>query len=291
MVAFRRRKGWKRLLHAILSDRLFLSLNHLRKVGRWPRLGRPRTFNEHILRRAVVERPDLRRHIDKGRARDLVAATLGPEFVPARFWLGDSHQLPWGELPDRCIISATHGSGMTMVINDMTSLDQRTAETILEDWLALDYPEFSSEPIYAGIPPRILVEENLSDGNGEPPSDYKFYCFHGTPRFVHVDLHRFSDLRRVVYDMDWQHAPFGKTLPNARIDLPKPPQFAKMVSLAAKAARGFPFVRVDLFAVGQERVVFGEWTFLPASGCGPFIPAAFDRQLGDLIAGGGGQGA
>lgn len=268
----------------MLTDRLFLSLIHLRQVGRWPNLRQPRTFNERLLHRTLIGRPDLRAWIDKAEARDQVARCHGAERVPRRLWLGETECLPWGDLPHRFVISATHGSGMTMIINNKETLDLPTAGMVMRQWLGFDYSSHFREALYANIQPRILVEENLGDTDGTPPPDYKFYCFHGVPRYVHVDLDRHNDPQRVVFDMSWSHAPFGKTVPNARTNLPKPGQFEEMVDLAARLSEGFPFVRVDLFVIDDQRVVFGEWTFLPASGCGPFIPGRFDRLLGDLIA-------
>ena len=47
--------------------------------------------------------------------------------------------------------------------------------------------------------------------------------------------------------------------------LTKPENFEKMVDLAKKLAKKFPFVRVDLYNI-NGKIYFGEMTFTPAKG-------------------------
>jgi len=54
-----------------------------------------------------------------------------------------------------------------------------------------------------------------------------------------------------------------------------------MIRLAHVLAEDIPFVRVDLYALPQP--VFGEMTFYPENGFGPFRPAEWDARLGQLL--------
>ena len=55
-----------------------------------------------------------------------------------------------------------------------------------------------------------------------------------------------------------------------------------MVEVARVLSRGFPFARIDLYALGQ-RIVFGEVTFYPEGGLGRFTPERYDRIVGDMM--------
>ena len=117
-----------------------------------------------------------------------------------------------------------------------------------------------------------------ADGGGFP-SDYKFYCFHGEPRYVLWISDRFSGETPIeVYkDVDW----------NDRQDIcnefryaaaPKPSCYDEMLDIARKLSAPFPFVRVDLYDIGGKPV-FGELTFAP----GGQHSAAAQKEMGELL--------
>ena len=56
----------------------------------------------------------------------------------------------------------------------------------------------------------------------------------------------------------------------------------EMISIAEKLSKGVPFVRIDLFEV-DGRVFFSEFTLCPASGLMPFVPAEYDKIVGDML--------
>ena len=55
-----------------------------------------------------------------------------------------------------------------------------------------------------------------------------------------------------------------------------------MVEICRKLSKGIPFVRVDLYNV-NGKVYFGELTFFPTSGFGPFTSEEWDNRLGDWL--------
>lgn len=65
-------------------------------------------------------------------------------------------------------------------------------------------------------------------------------------------------------------------------EIPRPKEFDEMVYVARTLAKGWPFVRVDLY-VHDGRVFFGEMTFHPAGGYAPLTPEKWGLQLGELI--------
>ena len=98
-----------------------------------------------------------------------------------------------------------------------------------------------------------------------------------------MDVDRFDDHRRAFFDRAWQRLPFEMEYPGVDGDLPRPAALDEMLEIAERLSEGFPFVRVDLYAVGSH-VYFGELTFTPEACNGRFRPVEWDRNLGDLIA-------
>lgn len=146
-------------------------------------------------------------------------------------------------------------------------------------WLRPTPYTFLSEWAYAEARAVLLVEEFI--GSGEIPFDYKFYVFDGQPAGIQVHAHRFADHKVAFYTIDWELLPTWLPYYPMAGELPRPPQLAKMVQAAAELGRDFDFMRVDLYAVGDE-VWFGELTPYPGSGLVPILPVSYDRELGAM---------
>jgi hypothetical protein len=287
-----RRLRWtlQRLLHAAVLRMPPLlvvapgAITAFRRVhGRLPDLQAPRTFSEKILHRKLFDRrPFLTLFADKLAIRDHVADRIGDEFLPGLLHVADSAQgLPWTELPDRFVIKPTHGSGWVHIVTDRKRIDPAGIEDLCAYWLRQNYYVAGGEWAYRDIPPRLLIEEFLDDGSGQSPRDYKFFVFGGRVEYVQVDLDRFAEHRRVMFDRNGQRLDFRllhRTYPG---DVELPFGFGRMVELAEKLAVDVDFVRVDLYDCAG-RIVFGEMTGTPENGLAPFDPPAWDLAFGQL---------
>lgn len=115
-------------------------------------------------------------------------------------------------------------------------------------------------------------------------AEYKFFCFHGQPKYVLVcrgEAHgegRTNDF----YDMDFCHIPVTLTYSNARRNEEKPEQYEKMIDIAKILSCGIPQVRIDLYLI-NEKIYFGEITFFHDSGFCQFHPDKWDNELGKNI--------
>lgn len=56
----------------------------------------------------------------------------------------------------------------------------------------------------------------------------------------------------------------------------------EIFSLWCEHCQGGPFVRVDLYSIG-ERVIFGEMNWSPEGGLGRFSPDIYDLHLGQAL--------
>jgi len=260
--------------------------SHRSTHGAFPRLVRPRTFNERILRRKVFDqRPILTQFADKDAVRQYVTQRLGIDILPKVYCLTtDPATIAFADLPDRFVVKPTHGSGWVQVVLDKAALDTRELLSTCNRWLATNYYDRLRESQYRRIPPRIMVEEFIDDGSGTAPTDYKFWVFHGRVHLIQVDGYRFTDHRCALYDRHWRDTGARIQLEPFDGPLPEPVNLALMLQTAEQLGAGMDFVRVDLYDIGS-RIYFGEMTGTPGGGLARFEPPSMDERLGQLWAG------
>ena len=115
--------------------------------------------------------------------------------------------------------------------------------------------------------------------------DYKFFCFHGEPKFAYVAIDHFPGVKSKIslFDLDWNRLPVTyDNHPSINKPLEKPKNLEKMIELARKLSKDFPFVRVDFYEVG-DKVYVGELTFTPGSGFGKYEPVDWDFEMGKWL--------
>jgi len=251
--------------------------------GSYPNILRPRSFSEKIQHRKLFDRrPILVTLADKYAVRDFVRQRVGGEILTRLYHVtSDANDIPLVSLPDSFVIKPTHGCGWLEIVRDKTAIDPDQLRRTCADWLARNFFHVAGEWVYKNIPPRLIVEELLDDGEGGIPYDYKFFVFGGRTEFISVDLDRFGDHRRNMYDRDWRRLNFGFQRSASNKPVERPQRLEEMIRIAEAICAGFDFLRVDMYCVGS-RIVFGEITTTPASGLEPFWPGGTDRWIGDL---------
>lgn len=195
---------------------------------------------------------------------------------------GKVSDIDFDSLPNQFVLKGTHGSGFNIIVKDKTKFNRRHARMLMRSWLHQHIAWSGREWVYEKMPRHIIAERYLEDETGEL-RDYKFYCFNGGPAFMQLEVGRGTDRNtRNFYDMDWQLMPFGKELPhNPDLHVERPRMFDEMKAIAADLCKPFQYVRVDLYQVGGK-VYFGELTFFPAGGAPDFVPAEYDRIVGEM---------
>ncbi len=220
---------------------------------------------------------------DKHEVRSYVTACGYSELLNEQYGLYNSaDELPIETLPDKFVIKATHASGWNLIVRDKASIDWSRELATIRLWLKQDIYWSGREWVYRNLPKRLVVEKYLEDDSGGL-LDYKFFCFNGEPRFLQLEVGRFTSRNtRNFYDMQWTLLPFGKAMPHdPSLKIPQPECFEEMKTVARRLAQPFSFVRVDLYQV-NGRIIFGELTFFPAGGAADFIPAEYDRIIGEM---------
>lgn len=251
----------------------------------------PRTLNEKLNWMKLNVRDPLQRiAADKFAVREHVTARIGEKYlIPLIRKYARAEEICFADLPEAFVLKVNHGSGQNWIVKDKRREDERKVVREFHKWTRTSHYAASREWPYKGMKPVIVVEELLSDENGQIPSDFKFHCFGGKVATIQVDLDRETAHRRNFYDVDWTLQPFIWTewdgakpaWPNGRA-VPRPEALPEMIQVAEALAADFPYARIDLFYC-RRKVFFGEITFYHGGGLERFDPPEFDRCFGDQL--------
>lgn len=252
------------------------------RTGKRTNLDAPKTFNEHILARKVrFDEYDLCQYTDKYGVREYVARVIGDEYLVPSFGVWEKgEEISLADLPDACVLKATHGSGWNVILKDKT--ESRTEQKILalQKTLDLNYYYKSREKNYRDITPRIVCEKLLTPQDKRGLIDVKTYCFRGQAKFINIcyteDGREYSGL----FDLNGQS--LGAQDDSCRMEVPDIRQISEAVSLSQQLAEPFDFVRVD-FYLADEKIYFSELTFHSGGGIVPVKPEALNIRLGSYF--------
>ena len=246
-------------------------------------LKHPVTYTQKIQWAEIYERSELKTRLsDKYAVRDWIKEKIGEEYlIPLIGVYDDPDSIDFEQLPNKFVIKMNNASGFNIIVKDKSTINENSIRKQLKKWMKIDYAFYKGfQPHYIGIVPKILIEEYVSDSNDEL-RDYKFLCFNGEVKYCWVDIGRYSDHCRNIYDLDWKLQPWRQVKPNYDGTVEKPENFEEMVRIADLLCKGFSHVRVDLYNV-DGRIFFGEMTFSNGGGHDKIIPQEYDRIIGDM---------
>lgn len=275
-------RGIRRQVMRRSEGEAFLLRRYARIHGKPLALTNPQTFTEKLFCRMIAWNrgdmpPRFTQLADKFAVRSHVAQMIGAEYLTRLLWHGDDPRaIPFDRLPAEYVIKPSHAAGKVIIVKGQTDRDE-IIQTV-SGWLANNYYWHGRESQYYGIPPRILIEEYLTAEDGNPPFDYKFYCFNGVPEQILVRNHTHDICP--FFDTAWKFLDFSDEVRAVRPSVPKPANLDEMLALAAKLSVGFGYVRLDFYNV-KGRVYFGEFTFTPAAGIIKYDPEWWDLKLGE----------
>ena len=247
-------------------------------------LEKPQELNEKIQWLKVYYRPKiLNQLVDKYAVRQYVIDTIGEEYLNRCYGVYDNvSEVDFDSLPDQFVLKGVHGSGFNMIVKDKSKLNKTAARLKMKKWLFHNfYYKAGLEWAYKDVKPRIIAEEYLEEIDRGDLHDYKFFCFDGVPKFIHIDVDRFGNHQRLFYDTQWNKLPYKHYLPNDA-NLEKPDTLEHMLRVSEKLSKDFPMVRVDLYST-KGKILFGELTFYPGNGILEFYPDDFNKIAGDYL--------
>jgi hypothetical protein len=225
---------------------------------------------------------ELSKLVDKYEVREYVSQKIGKEYlVPLVGVYNSTDEIPWNELPEKYVLKCTHDSASVILHLSNEGFNGDNAIKSLNKHLSRNMFWYSREYPYKYVTPRIVCETFLDD-NGKPPADYKIMCFDGKPKYIVLDMDRFGDHKRDVYDLNWNKQDLSTDHAQSNVTAERPEALDKMIELAAILSEGFPHVRVDFYYV-NGKIYFGEMTFFPWGGPIWFKPDKWNYILGELI--------
>lgn len=271
----------------VLPDKWYLFFRFKNRVGYWPHLNHPRTFNEKLQWLKLNDRhAEYTQMVDKIDAKKYVASIIGDKYIIPTLGVWNSvDEIEWDKLPNQFVIKVSSDSGGIVVCKDKQTLDIEKAKEKLSNGWGKNYYVHNKEYPYRDLTPRIIAEEYKEDESGYELRDYKIFCFNGEPKILFVTSDRQKageDTKFDFFDLNWNHLPFTNGHPNSKEFIAKPKNFEEMLEIAKKLSVGIPQVRIDLYNCNGQ-IYFGEITFFHWSGMTAFDPIEWDFKLGKMI--------
>ena len=254
----------------------------VQKVGYWPNLANPKTFNEKINWRKIFDRnPEFTRLQDKLAARDYVKACCPDIAMPEILWIGsDPNEIPFDAIDRPVVIKTNHGCGYNYFIRDPEKIDRLDAVLFFTNLINRRWGAVYFEWAYEDIKPRIFIEEMLMAEDGLSETDYKVDVCQGAINVSHIVVRRPPKNRKLYFDgtgtpLDVYMADFEQVAGFQRL-----PEHDRMDRLAEQLCAGMDAMRAD-FYLYESRIYFGEFAVYPDSGFTPHRPLSFDYERGE----------
>lgn len=271
-----------------ISPKVAIKTVYRISMGKRLDLNNPKTLNEKLMwceLNCYYENDLVKQCIDKYEVRNYIKSK-GLEYILNEIYGVWDHvnEIDWNSLPDKFILKCNHASGYNIICKDKNKFDIEEAKAKLNKWMKVnDFGRNAAELIYIGIKPKIICEHLIETEDGDSPKDYKIFCSYGEPKFMFVASERQGDHAKFdFYDMNWDWIPVKNGHPNAGNIISKPKHFNEMCYVARELAYKFPIVRVDFYDE-EDKLIFGEITFLHFGGRTPFDPDIYDRFFGDMM--------
>jgi hypothetical protein len=264
-----------------MPARMYVTLMYFHIRHKWINLRNPKTYNEKIQWMKLYHHDPLTRDLsDKYKVREFVKKRIGePYLVELLGVYQNFDEIDFDGLPDQFVLKCNNDSGSIAICRDKKTFDIDAARAKLEKGLNTNFYYAGREWQYKYIKPLLICEKYIENKPGDL-LDYKFFCFDGVPKLVHLNFGRATDLKKNIYDLDWNLLDVKMKYDNdPSVFLDKPENLDEMLDVAARLSAGFPHVRVDLYCV-EGKIYFGEMTFTHTGGNSLFQPESFNYKMG-----------
>ncbi len=271
--------GW------LFSDKFCIKFTYYERMGIWPNLDNPKTFNEKLNWLKLNDRnPEYTIMVDKYKCKEYVAEKIGKGHAVPLIGVWDNPEdINFDLLPNRFVIKCNHNSGRGMYIcQDKSKINITKIKSELRKGLKQDYFYYSREWPYKNVEKKIIAEQFLMDNENDALTDYKFFCFNGQPRICYIGKDNSNMATSDFFDMDFKRLNLRMKDPNSDVPPTKPECFDEMIRYAKILSRDIPFVRVDFYYVNKV-VYVGELTFFHNGGFSIMNPPEWDEKLGSWI--------
>ncbi|MDQ2930642.1 MAG: hypothetical protein M3Y05_07505 [Gemmatimonadota bacterium] len=253
---------------------------YLEKHGRAPRLLRPRRFTEKIQWRKLFDFNSLFPTLcDKIAVREYIAERVGREYLIPLLWSGVPADIPFESVVRPCVLKSSHSSGQVMMIGRDDVLDAAVVRAQTERWLAINHGLAYDEPGYVPVPPRLMIEQEVTTADSARPDEVRLFVFDGKVAVINTVFVEDGRIRSgAFHTRDWRLLNWHFTRVVDRM-FPQPSRLDEMIAVAERLGAELDHVRVDIYDCG-ERIWIGELTLYSWSGYSRFEPDEADFELG-----------
>ena len=281
----------KRLLGRILAKYVpgfHRRIQYKRMYGKWLNLHHPKTFHEKIYwLEKNTDTSEWTRLTDKVTVRDYVKECGLEDILNEVYAVYDTpEEVNFDTLPNSFVMKLNNGGGGAVhIVKDKNGINRQELLRQLSMEFKHNYGVYTAQKHYQRIVPRIIVEKLLIENNApsQPITDYKFYCFHGEPKYIQrISGRDFKThiAKKSFFDMNWKWIPLLEE--ESTLGIHKPFMLEKMIAISKILSKPFPFVRVDLYLI-ENKIIFGEMTFTPGQSETGYYYKLNSGRLGDLI--------
>ena len=289
-----RLKGYKVLMFQkfswAISDANFVKLQYRFRTGKKLNLYKPNSYNEKLQwMKLNYQNKLLNKYVDKYLVRDYVENLIGNSvLIPIIGVYETIEDIDFTKLPEKFVMKLNNGSSFNFICKEKTEENIKKIKKRFRLWTNLNYFYYGREWAYRDVKNRIICEQLLEPSSGEPPQDYRFFCFQGEVKFIAVDSDsivnnvKTSNYSRNLYDKNWNLIDATIQYPqNGRLDS-KPERLNEMIEMAEILAENFPGVRVDFYYF-DKKIYFGELTFYHGSGYQKIEPSSFAEDMSNWL--------
>ena len=117
-----------------MNDKEYLSWLYRVRMGRFPDLNHPKSFNEKLQWLKLNDRkPEYTEMVDKYLAKKYVEKRIGEKYIIPTLGVWDEFdQIEFEKLPDQFVLKTTHDSGGVVICKDKANFDKAAAKRKLE---------------------------------------------------------------------------------------------------------------------------------------------------------------
>lgn len=277
-----KKAAWK-VAEIALPDKLYLSILFKQRLGYSMDWKNPQSWNQKLQWMKLYDRnPLYSTYADKVAVREFVAKTIGEQYlIPCLGVYDKADDIDYSSLPGRFVLKCNHGAKYNVICKDKSKLDIPATNASLNKWVKDKFWRQKREYHYKAIRPRILCEQYMEDVETAGLNDYKVFMIAGEPYMIQVDLDRFGEHQRNIYDANWNLLDVEISFPKGP-DVPKPLILDEMLDCARKLSKGFAEVRVDFYVI-NGKLYFGEMTFFSGAGFSRYKPREFEFEMGKKL--------
>lgn len=262
-----------------------ISNQFFQRLGYQLNLDNPKSFNEKIQwLKLYYHDPLITQCADKYAVRKYVAKKIGKQYlIPLIGIYEKAEDIDFTKLPNKFVLKINNASGRNIICKNKNKLNFQEVRNKLTEWLKPETAHYlyAYEWAYKDIKPKIVCEKYIEQKNHDL-YDYKFYCFHGEPKFIRTFRNRAIKIEKNSYDINWNRLDVSIGTLNSTKHTPKPKNLKEMISISKKLSQNFPMVRVDLYQT-KKQIYFGELTFYPTAGLDKISPLSWDYKIGNYI--------